>query len=47
VLGTAPLYKRPYRMAAKLLAELKDQIKKLLEKGYIYPSSAPPPGEPL
>jgi hypothetical protein len=35
-------------MAAKLLAELKDQIKKLLEKGYICPSSAPPPwGAPL
>jgi hypothetical protein len=28
-------------MAAKLLAELKDQIKKLLEKGYIRPSSTP------
>jgi hypothetical protein len=26
-------------MAAKQLAELKDQIKKLLEKGYIRPSS--------
>jgi hypothetical protein len=45
VLGTAPMYKRPYRMAAKQLAELKDQIKELIEKGYIRPSS--PLGEPL
>jgi hypothetical protein len=35
------MYKRLYRMAAKQLAELKDQIKELLEKGYICPS--PPP----
>jgi hypothetical protein len=41
VSSTAPIYKRPYRMAAKELAELKNQIKKLLEKGYIYPSSPP------
>jgi hypothetical protein len=40
------MYKRPYRMAAKQLAELKDQIKELLEKGYIHPSS-PPWGGPL
>jgi hypothetical protein len=33
------MYKRPYRMAAKQLAELKDQTKELLEKGYIHPSS--------
>jgi hypothetical protein len=32
-------------MAAKQLAKLKDQIKKLLEKGCIRPSS--PLGEPL
>jgi hypothetical protein len=32
-------------MAAEQLAELKDQIKKLLEKGCIGPSS--PCGEPL
>jgi hypothetical protein len=43
VLGTAPMYKRPYGMAAKQLAELKDQVKELLEKGYIRPSSPPPP----
>jgi hypothetical protein len=41
VSGSAPIYKRPYRMATKQLAELKDQIKELLEKGYIYPSSSP------
>jgi hypothetical protein len=33
-------------MAAKQLAELKDQIKELLEKGYIHPSS-PPWGSPM
>jgi hypothetical protein len=32
-------------MAAKQLDELKDQIKELLEKGYICPSS-PPMGSP-
>jgi hypothetical protein len=35
------MYKRPYGMATKQLVELKDQIKKLLEKGYIRPSSPP------
>jgi hypothetical protein len=33
--GTAPIYKRPYRMFAKQLAELKEQIQELQEKGYI------------
>jgi hypothetical protein len=33
-------------MAAKQLAELKQQIKELLEKGYIRPSS-PPCGAPM
>jgi hypothetical protein len=33
-------------MATKQLAELKDQIKELLEKGYIRPSS-PPRGAPM
>jgi hypothetical protein len=41
VAGTTPIYKRPYSMAAKQLAELKDQIKELLEKGYICSSSSP------
>jgi hypothetical protein len=38
--------KRPYRKAAKQLAELKDQIKEFLERGYICPSS-PPWGAPM
>jgi len=38
--GTAPIYKRPYRMDANQLAELKDQIQKLLDKGYICPSTS-------
>jgi hypothetical protein len=37
---TAPIYKRPYRMATQQLAKLKKHIKKLLEKGYIHPSSS-------
>jgi hypothetical protein len=37
---TAPIYKRPYRMATQQLAELKEHIKELLEKGYIRPSSS-------
>jgi predicted aspartyl protease len=32
---TAPIYKRPYRMSDKQLAELKEQIQELQEKGYI------------
>jgi hypothetical protein len=32
-------------MTVKQLTELKDQIKELLEKGYLHPSS--PLGEPL
>jgi hypothetical protein len=39
VLRTVPMYKGPYGMVAKQLAELKDQIKDLLEKGYIHHSS--------
>jgi hypothetical protein len=35
------MYNRPHRMAAKQLAKLKDQIKELLEMGYISPSSPP------
>jgi hypothetical protein len=41
VFGTVPIYKRPYRMATQQLAELKEHIKKLLEEGYIHPSSSP------
>jgi hypothetical protein len=39
--GTAPIYKTPYKMATLELAELKEHIKKLLEKGFFYPRSSP------
>jgi hypothetical protein len=39
--GTTPIYKTPYRMATPELAELKEHIKELLEKGLICPSSSP------
>jgi hypothetical protein len=39
--GTAPIVKRPYRMAPTELAELKLQIAELQQKGYIRPSSSP------
>jgi hypothetical protein len=39
--GTAPIYKTPYRMATPELAELKEHIKELLEKGFIHSSSSP------
>jgi hypothetical protein len=39
--GTAPIYKTPYRMATLELAELKENIKELLEKGFICPSTSP------
>jgi hypothetical protein len=39
--GTAPIFKRPYRMDANQLAELKKQLQELLDKGYIYPSASP------
>jgi hypothetical protein len=38
---TAPIYKIPFRMTTPELAELKEHIKKLLEKGFIYLSSSP------
>src|SRR6266542_5056952 len=41
VSGTAPIYKRPYKMDANQLAELKEQIQELLDKGFIHPSSSP------
>ena len=39
--GTGPISKRLYRMPANDLEEIKKQIKELLEKGYIRPSSSP------
>jgi hypothetical protein len=39
--GTAPIYKSPYRMFDKHLAELKEQSQELQGKGYIQPSSSP------
>jgi hypothetical protein len=39
--GIAPIYKTPFRMATPELAELKEHIKELLDKGFIYPSSSP------
>jgi hypothetical protein len=39
--GTAPISKRPYRVPPKKLAELKNQLQELLDKGYIRPSSSP------
>jgi hypothetical protein len=38
--GTAPIYKAPFRMTTPELAELKEHIKELLEKGFIRPSSS-------
>jgi hypothetical protein len=39
--GTTPISKWPYKMTPKELAELKVQLTKLLDKGYICPSSSP------
>jgi hypothetical protein len=39
--GTAPIYKTPFRMTTLELAELKEHIRGLLEKGFIRPSSSP------
>jgi hypothetical protein len=38
--GTAPISKRPYRMPPKELAQLKNQLQELLDKGYICLSSS-------
>ena len=39
--GTAPISKQPYRMPPNELKELKKQLKTLLDKGFIRPSSSP------
>jgi hypothetical protein len=39
--GTAPISKRPYRMVVNELEELKKQLKDLLDKDFIHPSSSP------
>jgi hypothetical protein len=39
--GTAPISKRPYRMAVEELKELKKQLTELQEAGFIRPSSSP------
>jgi hypothetical protein len=39
--GTAPISRWPYKMTPKELAELKIQLKELLDQGYIHPSSSP------
>jgi len=39
--GTSPIAKRPYRMAALELVELKKQLGELQQSGFIRPSSSP------
>jgi hypothetical protein len=39
--GTAPIFKRPYRMASNQLVELREQLQELLDKGYIHPIASP------
>ncbi|WVZ84932.1 LOW QUALITY PROTEIN: hypothetical protein U9M48_031899, partial [Paspalum notatum var. saurae] len=39
--GTAPVSRRPYRMAPNELNELKTQLQEQLDKGFIRPSSSP------
>ncbi|WVZ76033.1 hypothetical protein U9M48_024038 [Paspalum notatum var. saurae] len=39
--GTAPVSRRPYRMAPDELKELKAQLQEQLDKGFIRPSSSP------
>ncbi|WVZ97434.1 hypothetical protein U9M48_042973 [Paspalum notatum var. saurae] len=41
VLGTAPISKRPYRMAPDELKALKTQLQEQLDNGFICPSSSP------
>ena len=39
--GTDPISMPPYRMAPAELKELNEQLKELLDKGFIRPSSSP------
>jgi hypothetical protein len=39
--GTTNISKRPYRMPPAELAELKNQLQELLDKGFIHPSTLP------
>jgi hypothetical protein len=39
--GIGPIAKRPYRMIADELAELKKQLQELMDKGFIMPSDSP------
>jgi hypothetical protein len=39
--GTTPISKAPYKMSREVLAELKIQLKDLLDKCFIHPSSSP------
>jgi hypothetical protein len=39
--GMTPVSRQPYKMRPKELTELKIQLKELLDKGYIRPSSSP------
>ena len=39
--GTDPIFMPPYRMAPAELKELNEQLKELLDKGFIRPSSSP------
>jgi hypothetical protein len=39
--STIPIYKSPYRTATPELADIKEDIKELLEKGFVCPSSSP------
>lgn len=41
MLGTQPVSKAPYRMALNELKELKVQLEKLIEKGFVRPSASP------
>ena len=38
--GTAPVFRRPYKMPPNDLAEMKVQLQELLDKGFIRPSSS-------